>query len=251
MKGITMPWVWWIALPLSVWVVYTADHLLDAYRLGENANTARHLFHHKNLRLILWVWSICALSCSTWIFYFSPYALKMFGLGMAFLVLLHLLFVKLVGNRVSLALQKELGVAMIYATGVYGAPLLIGVAGLSIIEWILFFQFFLLCLGNLLMFALFEIEIDKKDGHSSFVRAIGRTTANRLILLILGVALVLSIFIFLQSASFNELRVVISQILMLSVHIYIMIRPIYFSKNERYRILGDTIFLLPIWTLLI
>lgn len=251
MLTISMPWVWWIALPLSVWVVYTADHLLDAYKLGKEANTKRHLFHYKNFKIILWIWGIAGLSCITWIFYFSPYHLKLFGLGVGLLVALHLLLVNLVGNRVSLALQKELGVAIIYAVGVYGGPFVIHGEGVSKVEGLLFFQFFLLCLGNLLMFALFEIETDRKDGHSSFVRAIGKAGARRLILLILGIALALSMLTVMNEPSLGELQVVSSQILMIGLHILIMIRPKFFALNERYRILGDAVFLLPIWLLIV
>ena len=38
-------WSYWCILPLSVWIVYTADHLVDALRLKKKSHTKRHLFH--------------------------------------------------------------------------------------------------------------------------------------------------------------------------------------------------------------
>ncbi|MEZ5145535.1 MAG: hypothetical protein R2759_00215 [Bacteroidales bacterium] len=42
---------YWFILPIAVWVVYTSDHLVDAYRLKEKAHTPRHLFHHQNFQI--------------------------------------------------------------------------------------------------------------------------------------------------------------------------------------------------------
>src|SRR6478609_2759298 len=43
----------WMSLGLTVWIIYTADHLLDARKINEPASTKRHRYHQKNFTLLL------------------------------------------------------------------------------------------------------------------------------------------------------------------------------------------------------
>lgn len=60
-----MPWSWYVVLPLAVWVIYTGDHLLDAYRLQDQASTPRHRFHHRHFKLLLALAVIAAVTAVT------------------------------------------------------------------------------------------------------------------------------------------------------------------------------------------
>jgi len=42
-----------VSLGLTVWVIYTADHLLDASKLRTAASTSRHRFHQKHFGALL------------------------------------------------------------------------------------------------------------------------------------------------------------------------------------------------------
>ncbi len=46
-------WAFWIVLPVSVWIIYTLDHIIDAYRLKKQANTFRHFFHYQYKKTII------------------------------------------------------------------------------------------------------------------------------------------------------------------------------------------------------
>lgn len=241
--GQPMPWVWWLALPLSVWVIYTTDHLLDAYRLQARASTPRHRFHHRHFRPIALLWGLGLLSCLSWIPWLAPPRLLWFGLGMGGLVLLHLGLVFLVKDRTSLLLIKELGVGGIYAAGVWGGPLVLhpehwppGVGA-----W--FGQFFLLAMINLLAFSMYEHDIDERDGHTSFVRAIGLGRTRRLIL---GLGLgVLALGAWRGGVGAQAAGVQGVYALMLGVLWLVSFQPHWFAPGERYRIWGDAVFFLP------
>ncbi|MEM8892840.1 MAG: hypothetical protein AAGD28_32975, partial [Bacteroidota bacterium] len=60
---VEVPLIFWVALPISVWVIYTADHLLDAYRLKDQAHTPRHLFHNTYFRPITAVFLFAGAVC--------------------------------------------------------------------------------------------------------------------------------------------------------------------------------------------
>lgn len=245
-----MPVFWWLALPMSVWVIYTADHLLDAYRIGDQAHTERHLFHHVHFRPIALIWGALLLSCLTWIPWNLPIEMIFFGLGMGACVMIHLTLVSWVGGRISRLLQKELGVGLIYTAGVWGGPL-------SLFDsippglWILCLQFFLLAMFNLLLFSMYEIQSDELDGHTSFVRAIGVGRTRQVLIGLASAILLLMAGSLWMSISKETLAVQGIYLAMLSLFLVLMQFPQYFEAGEKYRIWGDAAFLLPalIWLL--
>ena len=52
------------ALGITVWIIYTVDHLLDVRRMRQEASTERHLFHQRHLRTLS-VWVIVAIVLDT------------------------------------------------------------------------------------------------------------------------------------------------------------------------------------------
>lgn len=242
-----MPTIWWIALPMAVWVIYTSDHLMDAYRLKGEAHTPRHLFHYRYFKPIAFVWLVLLLFCMTWVAYTVPTEMLYLGFGMGGLVLLHLGLVSLIGDKVSWLLHKELGVGLIYAVGIWGGPMVMYEELRTISILILFAQFFLLCMINLLFFSLYEAETDRWDGHTSFVLAIGKRPTLGVILFLAGI--VLSLGIWIGVTQYENLSFMIIEgiyVLMLGVLLGISFWPAFFRKNERYRFYGDGAFLIPV-----
>src|SRR5690606_25266203 len=48
--GVTVPLVTLSALGLSVWIIYTVDHLNDARHIGHASHTQRHYFHQHHFK---------------------------------------------------------------------------------------------------------------------------------------------------------------------------------------------------------
>lgn len=240
-----MPWSWYVVLPLAVWVIYTGDHLLDAYRLQDQASTPRHRFHHRHFKLLLALAVIAAVTAVTLALLFLGMTGFYFGLGMGGLVIGHLLLVKMVGERSSPWLVKELGVALVYAAGIWGLPLILS-GKLGTREGMVpAAQFLLLALSNLLEFSLYEYETDKADGQTSFVLAIGRKGAIRFIRLVLAVAVGLGAFLLMQMDAKALLRLELVYAMMAAILAALIYRPVWFMQAERYRTWGDAAFLLP------
>lgn len=244
LAGQKMPWAWHLLLPLSVWLIYTLDHLMDARRLGANAHTFRHLFHFRNFRLLAGIWIVLALTALVLGGFFLWPDGFWFGIILGALTGIHLLLVMLAGDRAAPWLTKELGVAVVYTVGIWGlpwwgtagdAPWLIPMAG----------QFFLLSLVNLLEFSLFEFEIDEQDGHTSFVRGIGRNRARQLIYVLLGLTILVGLIVV---AIWPYQLILYGEMIFLAMGTglgLILTREPFFAVQERYRALGDAVFLLP------
>ncbi|MEL6193191.1 MAG: hypothetical protein AAFR66_14130 [Bacteroidota bacterium] len=244
---VEMPWVWWASLPVGVWLIYTADHLLDADRLGESAHTDRHRFHFKFSKSIKIIWLLTLGICLLVIPWYSPKELLVAGLFLGGMVGIHLLLVNLIGNKVSIFFQKELGVGVIYSLGVWLGPLAIYNKLPDIGLLIMFAQFCLLAFINLIIFSHYDRKVDELDGSSSLVRAISE---KRLTQLIIGC----SLFLLLTSAFLitkgDSISIQLIYLLMLGILLATYFFPKMFEKNERFRSLGDGVFILPILALL-
>jgi hypothetical protein len=242
-----MPEIWWVALPMAVWVIYTSDHLMDAYRLKGAAHTPRHLFHYRYFKPIALIWLVLLLFCMTWVAYAVPTEMLYLGFGMGGLVLLHLGLVSLIGDKISWLLHKELGVGLIYAVGIWGGPFVMYEELRALAPIILFAQFFLLCMINLLFFSLYEAETDRWDGHTSFVLAIGKRPTLGIILFLAGAIVGMGIWMGINESE-NQAFMIIEGIygLMLMLLLAISFLPAFFRQNERYRFYGDGAFLVPV-----
>ena len=242
---VNMPRIWWLALPISIWVIYTADHLMDAYRLKDQAHTPRHLFHHQHFKPILFIWLLMFGSCISWIAWLVPVDMLFLAFCMGGLVLMHLGLVKLIGNKVSWLFHKELGVGGIYAAGVWGGPAVLAWEKIGILEVEMFIQFLILALINLLIFSMYEMETDQKDGHTSFVRAIGVRNTK---ILIISMSICLCILGLHSLIGIDGLLYYTVQGVYGGMMIVFLILSFFehrFKKYELYRVLGDGAFLLP------
>ena len=239
-----------LALCACVWLIYTADHLLDAYALGRNvAHTARHRYHQTRFKTIALAWAVVAL-LGVGILFYLPGKLIGYGSLLAALVLLYAGLLKYTALRAWL--PKEFATALFYATGVflpaiatYGAPL----------PWsasVLFFQYFFLALANLLLFSWFEADTDRQDGHPSFALSAGKPLVRLLIYGCLAAVGISSVG-FLGAVATSQVTVVAqATVLVMTLVLLALTRwPAYFRQHERYRLLGDGIFVLPIVPLLL
>lgn len=241
--GVEMPSAWWLVLPAGVWLVYTTDHLLDSLRLKERAHTVRHLFHYRNRAWLIPLAAVVGFA-SLWLGITRlPEEMVGFGTGLAMFALMHLMVVKVVGERVSPLLFKELGVAFAYACGVLAFPWI--AAGSPTASWaiVAFIQFMLLALVNLLLYSFYEYESDARDGHTSFVLAIGRRAGVVVVSLCLLVIVGLALLTLVLPALRPMARIEGPWLLIAAVHAALLLRPDYFGRNLRYRIWGDGIFL--------
>jgi 1,4-dihydroxy-2-naphthoate octaprenyltransferase len=240
-----MLWIWYVILPVAVWVIYTGDHLLDARRLGEHASTERHRFHHRHFWVLATLAGIGGMVCLVMALVFMTPTGLFFGFAMAGVVVIHLLMVRWVGERTSPWLVKEFGVAVAYALGIWGLPLIKSGQWQAAAGIIPMVQFLLLALVNLLEFSLFEFESDSKDGHTSFVRALGKRQSIRLIRMILGLVASLGVVLLLLDDRQSVVALEMIYALMAAMLAILLYRKAWFSQHERYRAWGDAAFFLP------
>ncbi|ELR68440.1 hypothetical protein C900_00361 [Fulvivirga imtechensis AK7] len=232
-------------LGLTVWLIYTFDHLNDAKQVGCLASTSRHRFHQvyfKELTLT----SIAVLFFAAFLMFQVPVSTVVWGAALACLVIAY--FFMLFLMKLKAVYHKEIMIALLYAAGIMLAPLSVFKGALNMNILLIFSQFTLLAFTNLLTFAVFEIHSDEKDDFPSLARLIGEGRA----ILLLRIFIVIQLLITLTLCFQPDLRS-LEEILALMVALLggVVFLRTYFIKMEVYRIVGDAIFLVPLIGILV
>ena len=224
-----------LALGLSVWIIYTADHLLDALKIKLPAATARHRFHQKNFKILLIMLAI-AMVVNGIIILFIRHRVLVAGLYIAAIVGIYFLI-----NRY-LKFMKEIFIAIVYTIGVLLPSISVTQQPMHNWPWLIIISFSVTALINLILFSWFDHARDLRDGNISFVTVLGEQTSRTVIVLLFLLVTVLAVI----SASIAGVVILLMNVLLLLTFIFHR----YFSIHDRFRILGDFVFMLPLVYLL-
>jgi hypothetical protein len=233
-----------VSLGLTVWIIYTADHLRDAVTITHPASSERHRFHQKHFRILLMMLCI-AIFIDAVIIFFMRKPLLQWGIILAGIVVVYLVVQRY------LKVLKEVFVALLYTAGV-----LLPSVSLTSVEYtaahiIFFTQFSFMALLNLLIFSWFDNEADRRDAQHSFVTITGRRTTEYSIWTLGIINFLLSVFLWRKEFAGGPVFIFFVMNFFL-VMIFIFSRPM--RQNDAYRILGDAVFLIPgiflLWDLL-
>lgn len=227
------------ALGITVWIIYTTDHLLDAYFIQGKAISERHFFHQRYflpLALLLLIAAVSDLMLVTMLR--KPVLVA--GLMLASLVLVYLL----VQRR--LTPLKESVVAVLYSAGVMLPALALKKFEITSSHLMLIFIFMLTTLLNLILFSWFERTEDITHRQNSLAVRMGTkgTWQLLLVLFILQGLLIISTFILSGMGSFLTVLAAMNGMLA-----WIFFQPDWFGVNNRYRLAGDAVFLFPLISL--
>lgn len=224
----------YIALGVTVWIIYTADHLLDAKRLSASASTKRHQFHQKHFTVLLVLTTIAACVDTILVLIIRKPLLEA-GLILSLFVGLYLLIQRY------LAFLKEFAGALLYTAGVSLPVISLEPFALNFNYVLLLIQFMITAWLNLLLFSLFDRHLDLEDKHISFATIWGESKTKRIIILLFAGGVLLGIFQLMRQFVWPPVILMVMQLMLL----IIFTRRAYFEKNDRFRLWGDAIFLLP------
>jgi hypothetical protein len=229
-----------LALALTVWIIYTADHLRDARVIQRPASSERHRFHQQHFKLLFRLTLIAFVMDVAMIFFMRKPVLE-WGIALSFAVALYLVLQRY------LKFIKEIFIAALYTCGVLLPSIAVSTSRLTPLQMLLIVQFFLVALLNLLLFSWFDKDTDRSDGQHSFVTILGEPLTVKTIWSIATINFFAGIFIYHYGGS-RELELIFCFMTMLLLLIFLFSRYLY--QNNVYRILGDAVFLILIVYLL-
>lgn len=221
-------------LGLTVWIIYTLDHLMDARTIKSPANAKRYQFHQQHFSIIGVVWML-AIVCDGVLVFFMREEILYDGLWLSALVIIYFLFHRYVG------FLKEFTIAVLYTVGVLLPTLSLKSAPPVASEWVVLSSFLLTALTNILMFSWFDHDADIGDGQQSFAIVFGRRHTQQFVsMLFIAQAILQLIIIYWVGAA-----PVILLLSMNSVLLFIFFYAERLKKNDTFRLAGDAVFFFP------
>ena len=224
-----------VALGLTVWVIYTIDHLRDARKIAHPASTLRHRFHQENFRVLSVLLFVAILADAVAIFFIRRQVFE-WGLVLTGVVILYLIFHR------SLRFLKELFVASLYTTGVLLLSVTVTPRDLNTPQYLLILQFAIAAWSNLVLFSWFDRAFDQRNDQNSFVTILGKNTAQTFLYSLFAVSFFLSA---VQVGIGAPLPPVLILLLMNVTLFLIFLFRRTLEKDDRYRLIGDAVFLFP------
>ncbi|EQA45095.1 putative membrane protein [Leptospira broomii serovar Hurstbridge str. 5399] len=240
--GAKMKWAWWILLPLSVWVVYTADHLLDGRKVGESSVNPRHRFHFEYSKILIVLAFGGAILCAALALLFVREIVFLGGLILSVLAIVHLSL----ASWGKIRFGKEFSVATIYTLGVWFGPLLV-VGFRSWITGVLLILFFLGTVLNLIMNSLMEMDLDEKEGLVYLLGTFSPESARDWVLRFSLLGAVAGLLLAGWTRKFEPAESVSACIfagLLCAVPGIILRYSDFFSGSQRYRMIGEGIYII-------
>lgn len=226
-------------LGTTTWILYILDRLLDL-RIYPQDHTARHQFHFNN-QYNLQITLICLFVLNGVLFFFLPEAVMWYGVLLAVGVGFYFWVLNRFFRDNKAQWVKEPTTAICYTLAVVGTAL-VSKSSINLSAWILGILFFLVALQNLLIFSHFEYL--QSTDNENLVRTIGVNTSKRLIHGITFVNVFIVVLFFVNGTEYVNYFAGIELLMTIGLSFLITV-PQWALKSNRYRWLGDGVFLLP------
>ena len=224
-----------IALGLTVWIIYTADHLRDVSKIAVTASTERHRFHQVHYKKLM-VLALIALGLNVVVIIFLKPQVLEWGVALSLVVFAYMI------AQGSLKFLKEIFIAVLYTCGVLLLSVPVTSVKLGTLHYMLIIQFGVTALANLIMFSWFDREFDQQDKRYSFVTKTGEPATRFVIWLLLILQLIMAFIQWIDGTLLIPALIVgCMGVCLLLIFIY----RAQLEKNDYYRVLGDAVFFLP------
>lgn len=234
-----------VILCLTVWLIYTLDHLLDARALKEESGKPAYRWHYENRKILRPILLAAGFATVGLSLVFLPLRILILGCIMAGLVAFYTLAHQgMLGSRMTY-LFKEGWISIIYTAGIWGVPLLSYGAVPDIPVLLTIIIYLLLVLINVLIYSYHDYHTDCRESQQTLATVYGRKTIFHLLrLLILSVLMLIMVaFLILDDQSMGKVNIILLS--MTTLMGLIIAFPGFFSKNVRYGIMADAVFFLP------
>ena len=165
---------WYLGLPAATWLIYLTDHLIDTLR-NPGLTTPRHSFVRTyQLQIYILICGLLILCCYLAFRYYNI-VLFLTAFTLFLFCLLYFLLTSISNDRFRFFYNKELMVAIIYATALY---LSIGLSQHGFGIWLPYYiSLLLITYLNLLTISIIEYPDDVAQKQFSWVVIIGKKRA--------------------------------------------------------------------------
>lgn len=246
----TPGWAWWFSLACTVWLLYTGDHIIDAWKSRKKPQRALHLFIFKNRRNLLWSMGIVASADLIVIFNFLESSFLKYGLILAGMVLLFYAMRHIFRRNKIFFIPGEFFILLLYMAGTWMGPFVGRTEPLNHSHAVNALMFAGVLLMNLGVISLYDVHIDSRLGIATLARTLGPKPTRNL-LMATGVSVyLLTVLEFMVFGMDRYFRYPLILSGMATLMLMILFVPSYFRRNDNYRWAADAILYLGFLALL-
>ena len=243
---IDLPWYIFLITGLTVWIIYSIDHLVDARSLSDKSGPLRYTVHRDNYKLIVWLVLFAtglSLGLAVWLL---PEPVITGGFVLAGIVAAYFLL-RLLAPSVFGGL-KELVAAIVYTAGI-ALPACFYMEYGSIYFLTAGAQFFCLVLANLLTCGLWDEITDRINSYPSMAITLGTAFIKKIIISLIFISMATAIVgIFLYSAYYFKIQLII---LLMNAVLVIAFYTGHRMEVHIQRLLIDSMFFIPLLLLIL
>ena len=243
--------MWWLILPMAVWVTYSMDHIVDSVKNKNEAVIDRHRFHYTYRKPIIIIVALVGLITLVLSLLYLDNQILTYGIALSIIIGIYFLLLYFLNTWKTALLQKELIIAGIYTSGIFLAPLVWYGGTPPYYAIAVISSIFVLVWLEGIMISWFDYDYDIKDDHTSFSVIIGRRNTRRFLIvahMLLEIMIITALILISDKIAFCSLLIALIMNLLLGL---IILFPERFSKNNYYRLLGEIVFFLPVMIVLV
>jgi hypothetical protein len=243
--------IWWITLALTVWLLYTADHMLDAWRHRKKIERDLHYFMMKNRKTLVWSMGVVTFVNIMLIFNLLDQELMKYALFLAGVVLLFYAMRHVFRKNRILQIPGEFFVMLLYMAGTWLGPAVAFEGGFDTGHGMIALIFLGVLMMNLGVISLYDIKLDSRMGIASLANLFGiKRTRN----LLLGTAIAIYLvsllqFLVFEMDRYSQYALILTG--MTTILLLVLYYPSRFRKNDYFRLAADAVLMMGFLALLI
>jgi hypothetical protein len=243
--------IWYLTLVLTVWLLYTGDHMLDAWRNRKKIQRELHYFMIKNRKTLVWSMGLVATANMLLIFNLLNQELLKFALFLAGLVLLFYAMRHVFRKNRFLSVPGEFFVMLLYLAGTWLGPVVAREGGFEAGQGMIALIFMGVLLMNLGVISLYDMKLDTRMGITSLANLLGMQRTRNLLL---GTAISIYLISLLQFLVFDMDRYSQYALIlagMCTILLLVIYYPSRFRKNDYFRLTADAVLYMGFLSLLV
>lgn len=236
---------WWVILPIAVWTTYTFDHLADGFKKSGKNIIQRHQFHYQYRKILFLLVLVFGTKAVLLSFIFLEKKIIIVGIGLSSIVVFYFGLVFYQDKLKIRYIHKEMIIALVYVFGIFLGPVIWGKDHLSLFYYIILATLIVLAWTESVMISFYDYSLDKADGLKSFTQIYGLRKTQ---IYLMFVHLLVTVVLFISLLFADDLIIIIAlsiELVMNSILFALILYPAFFSISNRFRWIGESVFVLP------
>ena len=234
-------WAWWAALAMTVWVLYTGDHLLDAWKHRKNSKREMHGYIFRKKGILIYILGLVSVADLIVVFNFLDPAMLKVALLMAGGVFLFYAMRHIFRSNRLLFIPGEFFVLLIYLAGAWMGPYIARSLPLSSGHILILAMMAGVLLLNLGVISLYDVKIDSRLGISTLAGTLGKKSTRRLMIVTAAMVLLMALLQFMVYGTERSSQFALILAAMAGLLLWVLLSPSLFRKQEAYRLVADAV----------